>query len=157
VGGVSYQPVFADGRDYLSPQARCGWSGTCTVRLARNAKSICPWSCGQGSSTGNWTPRAARQGAFVIAHLPASTAEAFVPGTGGDAAFAQHAGSAARTLSASWGSPPRRLGSRPPSAGNCPAEATTLALSVDGVMAPLKPAEAERAARAASARLQQAG
>jgi len=150
VGGVSYQPVVQAAETSLSAAG--------PVRVARHryrpaggqAKSICPWELRAGISNGSWTPQAARQGAFVIAHLPASTAEAVCQELG-----------ARQPARSTWDRRPRPWSAHGeahradweaalPAQEVVPAEATTLALSVDGVRAPLKPAAAERAARAAT-------
>jgi hypothetical protein len=149
VGGVSYQPVLQAAETYLSAAG--------PVRVERHlyrpaggqAKSICPLELRAGIMKGYWTPQAARQGAFVIAHLPASTAEAVFQELGAMQPSRSTLDRLPRTLSAHWEAHRADWEAALQAQEVVPAEATTLALSVDGVMAPLKPAEAERAARAA--------
>jgi len=148
VGGVSYHRCCRR-RTYL--RRRPGAGGAALVPSGwRNARVSVLGVAGR--IVNGIGPRRRPARCFVIAHLPASMPRR-CSRNWGDAACAQHAGSAARTLAASW-EVHRADWEAASSAGNCPAEATTLALSVDGVMAPLKPAEAERAHERPSARLQ---
>ena len=114
-----------------------------------HAKSICPLELRAGIINGYWTPQAARQGTFVIAHLPASTAEALFQELGAMQPSRSTLDRLPRALSAHWEAHRADWEAALQAQEVVPAEATTLAISVDGVMAPLKPAEAERAARAA--------
>src|SRR5437870_3197064 len=149
VGGVSYQPVLQTAETYLSAAGPVRVERHLYRPAGRNAKSICPLELRAGIVNGYWTPRAARQGAFVIAHLPASTAEALFQELGAMQPSRSTLDRLPRTLSASWEVHRADWEAALQAQETVPAEATTLALSVDGVMAPLKPAEAERAARAA--------
>jgi hypothetical protein len=81
--------------------------------------------------------------------LPASTAEALFQELGAMQPSRSTLDRLPRTLSGSWEAHRADWEAALQAQETVPAEATTLALSVDGVMAPLKPAEAERAARAA--------
>ena len=69
VEGVSYR------RSLESPQTYVSAAGPITVTrhlyrpAGRSTKSIGPLELGAGIVQGLWTPRAARQGAFVMAHL----------------------------------------------------------------------------------------
>jgi hypothetical protein len=149
VGGVSYQPVLQTAETYLSAAGPVRVERHLSRPAGRNAKSSCPLELRAGIVKGYWTPRAARQGAFVIAHLPASTAAALFQELGAMQPSRSTLDRLPRTLSASWEAHRSEWEAALQAQDTVPAEATTLAISVDGVMAPLKPAEAERAARAA--------
>jgi hypothetical protein len=149
VGGVSYQPVLQ--------AAETSRSAAGPVRVERhlyrpaghNAKSICPLELRAGIVNGYWTPRAARHGAFVIAHLPASTAAALFQELGAMRPSRRTLDRLPRTLSAHWEAHRADWEAALQAQETIPAEATTLAVSVDGVLAPLNPPQVERAARAA--------
>lgn len=76
VGGVSYQPVLQAAETYLSAAGPVQVERHPYRPAGRNAERICPLELRAGIITGYWTPQAARRGAFVIAPLPASIAEA---------------------------------------------------------------------------------
>lgn len=149
VGGVSYQPVLQAAETSLSAAGPVRVERHLYRPAGRNAKSICPLELRAGIVSGYWTPRAARQGAFIIAHLPASPAEALFQELGAMQPSRSTLDRLPRTLSASWEAHRADWEAALQAQETVPAEATTLAISVDGVMAPLKPAEAERVARAA--------
>jgi hypothetical protein len=149
VGGVSYQPVLQAAETYLSAAGPVRVERHLYRPAGRNAKSICPLELRAGIVNGYWTPRAARHGAFVIAHLPASTAAALFQELGAMQPSRSTLDRLPRTLSAHWEAHRADWEAALQTQETIPAEATTLALSVDGVLAPLKPPQAERAARAA--------
>jgi hypothetical protein len=115
----------------------------------RNAKSLCPLELRAGIINGYWTPRAARHGAFVMAHLPARTAETLFEELGAMQPSRSTLDRLPRTLSAHWEAHRQQWEAAVQIQETVPTEATTLAISVDGVMAPLKPPGEAREARAA--------
>ena len=149
VGGVSYQPVLRAAETYLSAAGPVRVERHLYRPAGRNAKSICPLELRAGIVHGYWTPRAARHGAFVIAHVPASAAEALFQELGAMQPSRSTLDRLPRTLSAHGEAHRAAWEAALQAQETVPAEATTLAVSVDGVLAPLKPPQAERAARAA--------
>jgi hypothetical protein len=149
VGGVSYQPVLQAAETYLSAAGLVRVERHLYRPAGRNAKSLCPLELRAGIINGYWTPQAARQGAFVIAHLPASTAAVVFQELGAMQPSRSTLDRLPRTLSAHWEAHRQDWEAALQSQETVPGEATTVAVSVDGVMAPLKPQEAEREARAA--------
>ena len=149
VGGESYQPVLQAAETYLSAAGPVRVERHLYRPAGRNTKSICPLELRVGILRGYWTPRAARHGAFVLAHLPASTAEALFQELGAMQPSRSTLDRLPRTLSAHWEAHRQEWEAAVQGQETVPAEATMLAISVDGVMAPLKPAEAKRQERAA--------
>jgi hypothetical protein len=149
VAGVSYQPVLQAAETYLSAAGPVRVERHLYRPAGRNTKSICPLELRAGIINGYWTPQAARHGAFVLAHLPASTAAALFQELGAMQPSRRTLDRLPRTLSAHWEAHRADWEAAVQSQETVPGEATTLAVSVDGVMAPLKPQEAEREARAA--------
>jgi hypothetical protein len=148
VGGVSYQPVLQAAETYLSAAGPVRVERHLYRPAGRNAKSLCPLELRAGIINGYWTPRAARQGAFVIAQLPAGPAAALFQELGAMQPSRSTLDRLPRTLSAHWEAQRPAWEAALQAQETVPAEAATLALSVDGVMAPLKPQEAEREERA---------
>jgi hypothetical protein len=83
VAGVVYHPVLSTPETYLSAAGPVRVERHLYRPAGRNAKSICPLELRAGLVAGYWTPRAARQGAFVMAHLSAGEAEALFDELGG--------------------------------------------------------------------------
>src|SRR5262245_35360031 len=120
-------------------------------RLRNLFTNLCysPLELRAGIINGYWTPRAARHGAFVMAQLPAGPAEALFQELGALPPARSTRDRLPRTLAAHWEAQRAHWEAAVQRQETVPAEATTLAISVDGVMAPLKPPAQERAARAA--------
>jgi hypothetical protein len=147
VGGVSYQPVLQAAETYLSAAGPVRVERHLYRPAGRHAKSICPLELRAGILSGYWTPRAARQGAFVMAHLSARTAEALFEELGAMQPSRSTLDRLPRVLSTRWEAHRQQWEAAVQSQETVPTEATTLAVSVDGVMAPLKPQGEERPAK----------
>jgi hypothetical protein len=102
VGGVSYQPVLRAAETYLSAAGPVRVERHLYRPAGRNAKSLCPLEGRVGIINGYWTPQAARQGAFVMAHLPASAAEALFQELGAMQPSRSTLDRLPRTLSVHW-------------------------------------------------------
>ena len=149
VGGVSYQPVLQAAKTYLSAAGPVRVEAAPVSASGAQCQEYLPLELRVGIINGYWTPQAARQGAFVLAHLPASTAEAVFQELGAMQPSRQHPGSVAAHLPAHWEAHRPDWEAALQTQETVPAAATTLAISVDGVMAPLKPQAAEQEERAA--------
>jgi hypothetical protein len=119
----------------------------------RGTKSICPLELRAGIVGGLWTPRAARQGAFVMAHLTPREGEALFTELGGMAPSASTLDRLPKVLSARWEA--KRDGWEEVLRTNetVPEEAVVLAVSLDGVMTPMAAATPEEEAKPAAAKL----
>jgi hypothetical protein len=151
VGGVSYQPVLQAAETYLSSAGPVRVVRHLYRPAGRNAKSICPLELRAGIINGYWTPRAARQGAFVLAQLPVSAAEALFMELGAMQPSRSTLDRLPRTLSAHWEAHRQEWEAALQTQETVPGEAATVALSVDGVMAPLKAHATARVAKRAAA------
>jgi len=121
-------------------------------RLAgRHTKSSCPWELRAGVGNGYWPPRAARPGAFILAQLPAAAAATRFAERGARQPSRRTVARLPRTLSAHWEAHRQDWEAAVQSQETVPVAATILAISVDGVMAPLKAHAAARAAKHAAA------
>ena len=151
VGGVNYQPVLLAAETYLSAAGPVRVERHLYRPAGRNAKSLCPLEVRAGIISGYWTPRAARHGAFVMAQLPTRAAEALFAELGAMQPSRSTLDRLPRTLSAHWETHRVAWEAAVQAQETVPGEATTLTLSVDGVMAPLKPLAAERVTKRAAA------
>ncbi len=140
VEGTVYRYTLTSSETYLSA------AGPVTVErhlyrpAGRSSKSICPLELRAGIIGGLFTPRAARQGAFVVAHLTPREAAALFGEIGGMTPSASSLDRLPKTLSLHWEAQREAWEAALRVRETVPAEATVLALSLDGVMAPMKEA-----------------
>lgn len=140
VGDVVYPQALTSSETYLSA------AGPVTIErhlyrpAGRSTRSICPLELRAGIVGGHFTPRAARQGAFVMAHLTSREAEALFKELGGMHPSRSSLDRLPKTLSEHWEAH-REVWEEALRAGETvPDTAAVLAVSLDGVLAPMKDA-----------------
>lgn len=101
-------------------------------------KSICPLELRVGIVGGYFTPRAARQGAFVMAHLTAGESEALLSEMGNMQPSRSSLDRLPKELSPHWELHREEWEMKLRQCETIPSLAKTMALSVDGVMAPMR-------------------
>jgi hypothetical protein len=142
VAGVCYHRVLRAHETYLSAAGPVRVARHLYRPSGRNAPSVCPLELRAGMIDGYWTPRAARCGAFAMAHLTPGEAEALFDEVGGMQPSRSSLDRLGRTLSAPWEAQREEweaaLREQERKEEPVPASATVVAFSVDGVMAPLK-------------------
>jgi hypothetical protein len=151
VGGVRYQPVLITPETYLSAAGLVCVDRHLYRPAGRNSKSICPLELRVGIVGGYWTPRAARLGAFVVAQLTPGEAEALFQELGTMSPSRSSLDRLPRELSGHWETHREVWEEALRTQETLPAAAVTVALSVDGVMAPMKAGAAQRQAKRAEA------
>lgn len=152
VKGTIYHPVGRACETYLSAAGPVRVERHLYRPAGRNAKSLCPLEVRVGIINGYWTPQAARHGAFVMAQVSAGAAEALFQELGAMQPSRSTLDRLPRVLSEHWEAQRAEWEAAVQTQETVPGEATTLTISVDGVMAPLKPQEAEREQQAAKRR-----
>ena len=149
VEGVPYRQTLTSPETYLSA------AGPVTVMrhlyrpAGRGSKSICPLELRAGIVAGYLTPRAARHAAFVIAQLtPGESASLFdeLEGMRPSRACLDRL---PKELSRHWEKHRQEWDTALRTQETVPAEATVMAVSVDGVMIPMKDGAADRTAQQA--------
>jgi hypothetical protein len=80
---VSYQRGLSSPETYLTPAGPVTVSRSLYRSKQGVSQTICPLELRVGIVAGYWTPRAARQAAFAMAHLPAGDCEALFAELGG--------------------------------------------------------------------------
>lgn len=140
VGDVVYRQALISSETYLSS------AGPVTVErhlyrpAGRSTKSICPLELRVGIVDGQFTPRAARQIGFVTAHLTCREGEALFKELGGMHPSRSSLERLPKTLSEHWEAK-RQMWEDALRAGETVCgTATVLAVSLDGVLAPMKDA-----------------
>jgi len=147
VAGVVYHPVLTATETYLSAAGPVRVERHLYRPMGRNAKSICPLELRAGIVAGYWTPRAARQGAFVMAHMTSGEAEALFDELGAMHPSRSSLDRLPRDLSAQWEVHRQEWEAALREQETVAPEAAVLALSVDGVMVALKSQAQQRAAK----------
>jgi hypothetical protein len=144
---VSAEEVIVDGipsqRSLASSETYVSAAGPVTVTrhlyrpAGRSTKSICPLELRAGVVGGLWTPRAARQGTFVMAHLTPREGVTLFSELGGMQPSASTLDRLPKTLSARWEANRERWEAALRSRETVSEEAAVVAISLDGVMNPM--------------------
>jgi len=149
VEGETYRPALTSTETYLSG------AGPVTVMrhlyrpAGRGSRSICPLELRAGIVAGHFTPRAARQAAFVTAQLTPGESEALFAELEGMCPSHASLDRLPKTLSSHWEQHRQDWEVALREQETVPAEARIMAISVDGVMAPMKDGAAKRNAKQA--------
>jgi hypothetical protein len=151
VAGVRYQPVWVDSERYLTGAGEVSVQRHLYRPAGHNSKSICPLELRVGIVDGYWTPRAARQGAWVTAQLPPGDAAALFVELGAMSPSRSTLDRLPRELSARWEAQREAWEVALRARETVPLAAVSVAFSVDGVMVAMKAKAAERVAKQAEA------
>lgn len=138
---VGYRYALTSSETYLSA------AGPMTVmrRLyrpaGRGSRSICPLELRAGIVAGHWTPRAARQAAFAMAHLTPGDSEALFKEVGGMQPSRPSLDRLPKELSAHWEIHRQEWEAVLRTQETVPPAAAVMAISVDGVSVRMKGGE----------------
>lgn len=140
VAGTVYRQSLSSTETYLSVAGAVTVARHLYRPAGRSTKSICPMELRAGLVGGLFTPGAARQGAFVVAHLTPREAAALFRELGGMNPSHSTLDRLPKTISEQWEAQREAWEAALRQAETVPIEATVLSLSLDGVMAPMKEA-----------------
>jgi hypothetical protein len=138
VDGTSYTQALTSSETYLTA------AGPITVErhlyrpAGRGSRSICPLELRAGIIGGYWTPRAARQAAFAMAHLTALDSEALFAELEGMRPSRPSLDRLPKELSAHWEAHRPEWESALRGQESLPPQAEAIAFSVDGVTVRVK-------------------
>ena len=138
VGGMTYRLTLTSPETYLSAAGPVKVTRNLYRPSGRSSKSICPLELRAGIIRGHFTLRAARQAAFVTAHLTPGESEALFDELEGMRPSRSNLDRLPKELSQHWESHRQDWEAVVRSQETMPDEATVMAISVDGVMAPMK-------------------
>jgi hypothetical protein len=139
VGGVTYRQALTASETYMSAAGPLKIERHLYRPAGRGSRSICPLELRAGIIRGYWTPRAARQAAFAMAHLTPGDSEALFAELGGMRPSRPSLDRLPKELSAHW-EVQRQVWEAALRAGeSVPLEARVIAISVDGVTVRMKP------------------
>jgi len=118
-----------------------------TLYRAGKSMSVVPMELRAGIVEGHWTPLAARQGSFLVAHLTPQECEETLRELGNMQPSKSSLDRLPKGLSGRWEAEREGFESALREGYSVPSEAVTLAVSLDGVMVPMKDGarEAKRA------------
>jgi hypothetical protein len=138
VDGEGYRLVMSSGKNYLTTAGEVRVERHLYRRLGgHDERCICPLDYRVGIIDGYATPRAARQMSWVTAHLSPRTAAEFFEEIGGMTPSHTTIDKQPKMISDQWETDRLTWENVLRQAEEIPAAATTLAVSLDGVMAPV--------------------
>ena len=145
VGGQWYRKVLRCEASYVSAAGALRVLRSLYARGGERA--LCPLELRAGLVEGRWTPLAAKQAAWVVAHLTPQEGEELFGQLGNMQPSKSSLDRLPKQLSERWESKRVEFEAVLRHHEQVPAEATTLAVSLDGVMAPMRDGarEAKRA------------
>ena len=138
VGGVRYRPVLTTPETYLTVAGPVTVTRHLYRPAGRESRSICPLEVRAGLIAGYWTPWAARQAAFVLAHLTPGESETLFDELGGLRPSRSSLDRLPKVLTPHWEAHRQEWEAALRWAETIPPTAAVIAISVDGVMAPMK-------------------
>jgi hypothetical protein len=138
VEGVEYRYTLTSSETYLSAAGHITVTRNLYRPSGRGSKSICPLELRVGIVGGHWTPRAARQAAYVMAHLTPGNSEALFDELGSMRPSRSSLDRLPKGLSPHWEVHRREWESALRAQETVPEEATIVAISVDGVTVRMK-------------------
>lgn len=147
VEGKQYSWVMSSPETYQSAAGEIRIERQLYRQSGRGAKCICPLEMRSGIVMGLMTPRAARQSAFVLAQMPAATAEKLFIEMGNLTPSRSTLGKIPSAISEVWEASRASWEEQLCSIEVVSSESAVLVVSQDGVMTPMK--EGNRAAKRA--------
>lgn len=136
IDGQRYHRVLRSAQVYTSAAGPVQVMRT-LYRCARDT-AVVPMELRAGIVAGQFTPRAARQGLWAVAHLTPQEAEGLFREVGNMAPSKSSLDRLPKTCSAQWEAQRERFEAALREALQVPPTATTVAVSLDGVMTPMK-------------------
>lgn len=154
---ISAKEIEVDGKVYgrsvSLPETYLTAAGRVTVKrhlyypADHQGKGICPLELRSGIMAGYFTPRAARQGAYVMAHLTSGESEELFGEIGNMQPSRSSLDRLTKALSPHWEDHRATWEAQLRQTETPPAAAKVMAVSVDGVMAPIRGADKQEKAQ----------
>ncbi len=138
VEGQTYKYTLTSSETYLSSAGPITVTRNLYRPPGRGSKSICPLELRAGIIGGYWTPRAARQGAWAVAHMTPGESEKMFEEQGGMKPSRSSLDRLPKVLSPHWETNRQAWEAALCAQETIPHEATVLAMSVDGVTLRMK-------------------
>lgn len=134
----TYRYTLTSSETYLSSAGPIKVTRNLYRPPGRGSKSICPLELRTGIIGGYWTPRAARLGAWAVAHMTPGDSEKMFKEQGGMKPSRASLDRLPKKLSSHWETHQQAWEAALCTQETVPSEAAVLAISVDGVMLRMK-------------------
>lgn len=142
VEGERYRRIMSSGNNYLSTAGEVRVERHLYRRVgAEQERCICPLELGAGIIGGYATPRAARQMSFAAAHLPPREAAELFVEIGGMRPSHTTVDNQPKLIAEVWEANRQQWEAILRQTEEVPPQATVVAISLDGVMAPVRQAD----------------
>ena len=138
VNGVVYRQAMEETETYMTSAGEVVVKRHLYRPAGRSTRHICPLELQAGIVEGFFTPVAARRAAYVVAHMPPATGAALFVELGSMRPSASSLERLPKGLSARWEAHRQEWEARLRTFEDVPPEATTLVVSLDGVLAPMR-------------------
>lgn len=138
VAGVVYRHTITSSETYMAAAGSMTVTRNLYRPAGRGSRSICPLELRAGIINGYFTPRAARQAGFVTAQLTSGESEALFDELENMRPSRSSLDRLPKALSPHWESQRSEWEAALREQETVPGAATMVAISVDGVMAPIK-------------------
>ena len=138
VNGVVYRQSMEETETYLTSAGEVVVKRHLYRPAGRSPRHICPLELQAGIVEGFFTPGAARRAAYVVAHLPPATGAALFVELGSMQPSASSLERLPKGLSARWEAHRQDWEAHLRTFEDVPTAATTLVVSLDGVLAPMR-------------------
>ena len=138
VKGRQYRRVLRCEQTYCSAAGPLRVPRTLYTPRPEGGRALCPLELRAGIIEGYWTPLAAKQATWVVAHLTPQEGEEYFALFGNMAPSKSSLDQLPKQLSIRWEQQRPRFEAMLRHQEPLPAEAATLAISLDGVMLPMK-------------------
>jgi len=148
VEGITYHRAMTSQATYISAAGPVSVERHLYRPSGRSSKSICPLELQAGIVSGLFTPRAARHGAFVLAHMTPREASALFSELGGMQPSVSTLDRLPKVLSSHFEANRETWEDTLREAETVPCEAAVVAVSLDGVMVPMQRCEQDEPSEA---------
>ncbi len=138
IEGEVYRQVVRCEESYTSAAGPVRVIRSLYRRRGEGDRTVCPLELRAGMVEGRWTPLAARQAAFVVAHLTPQEGEDLFRELGNMTPSKSSLDRLPKQLSGRWEAERERFEAALRAEETVPPEAVTMAVSLDGVMVPMK-------------------
>jgi hypothetical protein len=146
VDGKVYRRSVSLPETYLTAAGRVSVERHLYYPVAEKGQGLCPLELRSGIVAGYFTPRAARQGAFAMAHLTSGESEAMLGEIGNMQPSRSSLDRLTKALSPHWEDHREAWEAQLRQTETVPASTQVMAISVDGVMAPIRGADKQEKA-----------
>ena len=152
VDGQRYRRVLRCAQTYSSAAGPVRVERTLYRQRQEDERALCPLELRAGIIEGSWTPLAAKQATWVVAHLTPQEGEELFELLGNMTPSKSTLDRLPKALHGHWEAQRPRLEATLRRQEAIPSEAVAMAVSLDGVMAPMK--DGQRQAKRTQARVQ---